>query len=134
MVQDISTWEFNWPLLTTFGIGPHNDITKSLAIFRKVVNLVELTIGVRFFEDDLDVGLIHLPHLEYLSICGVEVLAVLDTPALRRLEIRYNWMDDSVVEADETVDFLCRSWLKVNLVEEKGNRIDEKVLLHTSTI
>jgi hypothetical protein len=98
---------------------------------------VELTIGDRFFEHDVDVGLIHLPHLEYLSIHGVEVLAVLDTPALRRLEIGYHWMEDaasSIVEADETVDFLCRSWLKVHLVEEKGDFIDNKVLLHTLTI
>jgi hypothetical protein len=27
VVEDISTWEFNWPLLTTFGIGRQNEIT-----------------------------------------------------------------------------------------------------------
>jgi hypothetical protein len=128
-LKGILTWEFNWSSLTTFNIGGQESINKTLAILRKTVNLVELTIGSVFLDAGIS-GLIHFPHLEYLSICGANVLAVLDTPALRRLEILV-YGDEDVVKADVTVHFLCRSRLRVTLVENKSNHT---TLLHTSTI
>ena len=47
VVEDISIWEFNLPSLTTFDIsGRYNSTTRTLAILRKAVNLVELTVKV----------------------------------------------------------------------------------------
>ena len=135
VLGDISAWEFNWSSLTILCIiGYQNDIYKSLAILRKTVNLVELTFNDMFLYHDVgDMGLmIHFPHLECLSIGarGIKILTILETPALRRLEIRVN--SDEVIRAHETVDFLCRSCLKLTLIDEL--KLNNKgLVLHTST-
>ena len=108
-------WEFDWSSLTTFNIGSHENTTETLAILPKTVNLVELTIGCEVV--DVGIRLIHFPHLEYLSIHEGKLLAVLDTPALRRLKILAH-PDEDVVKTDVAVDFLCRSRLRLTLVEK----------------
>jgi hypothetical protein len=132
VVEDISMWEFNWSSLTTFDIsGRYNSTTKTLAILRKAVNLVELTIGNVFW--DSGSGLIHLPHLQYLSISRADFLTVLETPALRRLGIHgVEESTSSVVKADGTVYFLCRSRLRLTSVVKNSN--NTTILLHMSTI
>ena len=140
VLQSLPVWEFNWSSLTILGIGYQNDIYKSLAILQKTVNLVKLTFSDVFFYRDVgveDMGLmIHFPHLECLSIVGINILTIiLETPVLQRLEIRVTSCSDEVVSyfvmADKTVDFLRRSRLKLTFVEE--SKSDNKVVLHTST-
>lgn len=76
---------------------------------------MELTIGCAVV--DVGIRLIHFPHLEYLSIHEGKLLAVLDTPALRRLKILAH-PDEDVVKTDVVVDFLCRSRLRLTFVEK----------------
>ena len=135
--EDDPVWDFNWSSLTILGIGYQIDIDKSLDILQKAVNLVELTFTDMFlYRDAGDMGIsgliIHFPHLECLSIVGIKILTILETPALRRLEIWDNGDElVSVVKAHETVDFICRSQLKLSFVEE--SKSNNKILvLHTS--
>ena len=132
-VGGISTWEFNWSSLTNLDIGYQGNIAGSLHILQKTVNLVELAIGDLVYEGHVAIGgLIHLPHLKYLSIRGDGLLTVLKTPALRRLEIGGLQDTSSFVKAHVAADFFHRSLLKLTLAE-KG-RSESYVLLHTSTI
>ena len=144
VVENVSAWEFDWSSLTILCVGRQENITKFLAILQKSINLVKLSVRDEFDSDTLGItsgSMIHFPHLEYLSILGVELLTVLETPALRCLEVlNYwsvdsdNWNEDSasfVVKADQTVDFLRRSRLRLTLWESKSGH---KILLHTLTI
>jgi hypothetical protein len=138
-LQNFSAWELNWSSLTILSIGRQNNIRKSLAILQKTLNLVELTLSNEFLyrRDVEDMGIsglmIHFRHLECLSIVGMKILTILETPALRRLEIRVDSSDEvaSVVKAHETVNFLRRSCLKLTFVEE--SKSNYQVNLHTST-
>ena len=133
VVEDISMWEFNWSSLTILSMGHQKNITKSLAILQKSVNLVDLTINMFLRVPRGMHGLmIRFPRLECLSIEGVKLLTALETPALRRLEILdYDRIGDSTVTADEMVDFLCRSRLKLTFWR---NKMGYKDFLHTSTL
>ena len=135
VVEDISIWEFNLPSLTTFDItGRYNSTTRTLAILRKAVNLVELTISNVLW--DRESGLIYLPRLEHLStIFRADFLTVLETPALGRLGIQFCGVEastSSVVKADGMMDFLHRSRLRLTSVVENSN--NTPILLHMSTI
>ena len=139
VLEDLCGWEFDWTSLTILNIGRQTNIYESLTILQKPVNLVELTFSDVFLYRNVEhMGIsglmIRLPHLECLSIVGMPILTILDTPALRRLEIQVNGYRDEVVpyvtKADNMVEFLCRSRLKPTSVE---NTSDNKVLLHLST-
>ena len=139
-LQNFSAWELHWSPLTILDIGRQNDVHKSLAILQKTVNLVQLTFSNMFLYPRHvgDIGIsglmIHFRHLERLSIVGIGILTILETPALRRLEIRVDSSDEvvSVVKAHETVNFLRRSCLKLTFVEE--SKLNYRVKLHTSTL
>ena len=95
VLEDLCGWEFDWTSLTILNIGRQTNIYESLTILQKPVNLVELTFNDVFLYRNVEAmgisGLmIRLPHLECLSIVGMPILTILDTPALRRLEIQVN--------------------------------------------
>ena len=139
VLEDVSAWEFNWPSLTILGIGRRTYIYECIHILQKTVNLVELDFSDVIVEQDVeDSGrMIHLPHLECLSIAEIKILTIFETPALRRLEFGVNSCSDevvsSVVKADETVDFSRRSWLKLTFVEE-GKSNDKVVTAHVNIL
>ena len=81
--------DFNWPSLTILDIGIQKNILKTLPILQKTVNLVELTFRDVFSYRDADI-VIHLPRFECLYTVDKNILTILETPALRRLEIRDN--------------------------------------------
>jgi hypothetical protein len=137
VVRDISEWDLNWSSLTILNVGFQRNTRKSLPILQKTVNLVELTFSDVFLCRHADI-MINLPHLGCLSTMNINVLTILETPALRRLEILVNvYWDEAVsyyVKADETVDFLRRSCLKLTFAESsKSEESNYKVVLHTST-
>jgi hypothetical protein len=89
MLQNVPVWQFNWSSLTILNIGYQNDIYKSFATLQKAVNLVELTFrDVCLFRDVEDMGIsglmMHFRHLECLSIVGIKILTILETPAFVR--------------------------------------------------
>ena len=138
MLQDVFAWEFNWSSLTILCIiGFQHRIGKTLAILQKTVNLVELTFGDVLYHDiGPTSGIIHFPHLEYLSIMGIEFLTILKTPALRRLEVQFREIGDSIssiINVDKMADFLCKSQLRLTVVDDTS-KMNNKILLHTSTI
>jgi hypothetical protein len=133
VVGGIFAWEFDWPSLTILSIGYLQNLTRTFAILQKTVNLVELTVSHVVYNGDVAIsGLIHLPHLKYLFTRGDGLLTVLETPALRRLEIWTSQDASSVAKARVVVDFFHRSRLKLALVE--NGKSERCVLLHTSTI
>ncbi|KAF8347428.1 hypothetical protein F5887DRAFT_1157636 [Amanita rubescens] len=87
-----------------------------LAALRGTINLVELT-AERYQDTGGDIS-IHLPHLECLSVSGVGLLTVLETPALRRLKVAYNGLDDAGI----TLSFLRRSKIKLSTLVVKDAR------------
>ena len=136
VLQGLPDWEFNWSSLTILGIGYQICVYSSLDILQKTVNLVELSFSTVFLDRDAeDMGIsdvIPFPRLERLSIVGIKILAILEVPGLRSLEIRVNSDEPvSVVKADKTVDFLRRSRLKLTFFEE-SKRDNKVVVLHTS--
>ena len=139
VLKDVSVWEFNWSSLTILClIGYQRNIGKTLAILQKTVNLVELTFGdVLHHVGEFGMrGIIHFRHLEYLSIMGIEFLTILKTPALRRLEVRFREIGDSIsstINDDKMVDFLCKSRLRLTVMDDTS-KMNSKILLHTSTI
>ena len=135
VLQNLPVWEFNWSSLTILGVGCQISVYSSLDILQKTVNLVELTFSTVFLDRDAeDMGIsdvIHFPCLERLSIVGIKILAILEVPALRNLEIRVNSdVPTSVVRADKMVDFLRRSRLKLTFVGSKSS--SKVVVLRTS--
>jgi hypothetical protein len=121
-----STWQFqlNWSSLAAISFHPGIGRKKTLAVLRETINLVELTIerrtnrhlGLNIKTNDL----IHLPHLERLSVDDVALLAVLETPSLQRLKIDFSiFLDDGGMSAA----FLRRCGIKLNTLVTHGGPI-----------
>jgi hypothetical protein len=97
ILLDAPTWQFkfNWSSLTILNFHRSSNIiaTGILPILRKAINLVELTVMMRPGDqehlDSKGGRLIHLPHLEHLSINRVTFLSNFDTPSLWQLKIRF---------------------------------------------
>jgi len=78
--------------------------------------------------------IIKLPCLEYLCIQGAFLLTILETPALKELEIEFDASGSN--DAGTTIDFLLRSNCQLSVLSLKylGLRVHKEVLLHTPNL
>jgi len=130
-----AAWKFNWASLTSIHLKSSDSPQTIIATLQQTVNLKALNIGGTIFDPDpahVNVKTIKLPRLEYLSIEGVFLLTILETPALKELEIAFD-PDGSNNDARTTVDFLLRSncELSVLSLEDLELWAPKEVLLHT---
>jgi hypothetical protein len=92
VLWNTSIWllKFNWSSLTILKfrkLFPAIISKDILSILRETIDLLELTIKLEWDIDSKGGRLIHLPHLECLSIAGVAFLTILDAPSLQQLKI-----------------------------------------------
>ncbi|KAF8347423.1 hypothetical protein F5887DRAFT_955754 [Amanita rubescens] len=120
--------QFNWSSLTVIHFHHTMHPERILAALREANNLVELT-AERYKDTSGDIS-VHLPHLKCLSVSGVELLTILETPALRRLRIGFRSDNNGLDEAGITVSFLRRSEIKLSTLVLKCARatIIEEIL------
>ena len=109
--------QFNWSSLTVIRFHYTMRPERILAALRETINLVELT-AEHYMNTGGDI-LINLPHLECLSVSGVGLLTVLETPALRRLKVAFDKGPD---DAGVTSSFLRRSKIKLSTLVVKDTR------------
>ena len=113
-----SPWQFkfNWSLLTMVTLQHYSNIPNNiLPVLRKTINLVELTIQ-HMPLNDLDNegdGLVHLPHLERLSINRLAFWTILETPSLQRLTIDFTLSQPSLNDTGVIVPFFRRSEIEL---------------------
>ncbi len=130
-----AAWKFNWASLTSLHLRSSDSPQTIITTLQQTINLEALDIGGTIFDPDpahVNVKTIKLPRLEYLSIEGVFLLTILETPALKELEIAFD-PDGSNNDARTTVDFLLRSncELSVLSLEDLELWAPKEVLLHT---
>jgi len=128
-----AAWKFNWASLTSIHLKSSDSPQTIIATLQQTVNLKALNIGGTIFDPDpahASVKTIKLPYLEYLCIEGAFLLTILETPALKELEIEF---DASSNGAGTTIDFLLRSNCELSVLSLKhlGLRAQKEVLLHT---
>jgi hypothetical protein len=116
-----------------------NIFTKDiLAILRETINLVELSIKLPVECPDTERGrLIHLPHLERLSIVDVACLSILDTPSLQQLKTgSYSSQPVSLDDVGIIAAFLCRLGIKLStlVIEHAPAAIVIEILRFTPEI
>lgn len=108
---------FNWKLLTSIHLHSTRNPEMIISALRQTISLEKLTIDENFYPDLhlKDTGIIHLPSLTYLSVQGVVLLTVLETPVLKSLEIsfRSNYhthrSEFALEETRRTISFILRS-------------------------
>jgi hypothetical protein len=127
-------FKFNWSSLTVVSFEQIEETTKNfLPILRETINLVELRIGHDFPEDpDSKEGrLIHLPHLERLSINEVAFLTILETPSLQQLKLNFSDCSRSDIDRVGITGAFLRRWgIKLSaLVIERGHATTAKAIL-----
>jgi hypothetical protein len=129
----VRQFKFNWSSLTVVNFQQPKDWQIILAVLRETSNLVELTIKHEF-PDHLDGGgggLIHLPHLECLSVNVVAFLTILKTPSLQQLKIDFHPSESNGLNnVGFIVAFLHRSAIKLStLVIQNGSAANVKEIL-----
>ena len=137
LLKDILLWgfsawqfKFNWLSLTVITLHQQKNHEETLTILRETINLVELTIRLTAYLNIKRGKLVHLPHLECLSLDDVALLASLDTPSLQRLRIS---IDIFTSEPGMIPAFIRRCGTKLStLVMYRGSlRYLKEVLLST---
>lgn len=111
MLSSLSTWRFNWHIVTSFHLTNHVDVVNNEHLFRRLpymTNLEELAIDVtlpRTLIQSLEDALIVLPRLRLLRVAQLDILPHLSTPSLEQLCLRLQvfWTDWSFYEE-------CRSF------------------------
>jgi hypothetical protein len=123
---------FNWKLLTSIHLHSTRNPEMIISALRQTINLEKLVIDENFYSDSKDIGIIHLPSLTYLSVQGVALLTVLETPVLKSLEIsfQYNYniyfTELALEETRRTISFILRS--KCVLSTFSAKRIESTAL------
>ncbi|KAF8330528.1 hypothetical protein F5887DRAFT_1287175, partial [Amanita rubescens] len=129
-----AAWKFNWASLTSIHLRSSDSPQTIITALHQTVNLEALNIGSTIFDPDpahMNAKTIKLPCLEYLCIEGAFLLTILETPALKELEIEFDESDSN--NARKTIDFLLRSncELSVLSLQDLELRAHKEVLLHT---
>ncbi|KAF8330537.1 hypothetical protein F5887DRAFT_1287177 [Amanita rubescens] len=129
-----AAWKFNWASLTSIHLRSSDSPQTIIATLQQTVNLEALNIGSTIFDPDLahmNAKTIKLPCLECLCIEGAFLLTILETPALKKLEIEFEESDPN--NARKTIDFLLRSNCELSVLSLKhlALRAHKEVLLHT---
>lgn len=127
-------WTFDWASLITIHLLTSDDPEGIVSALRHTINLEQFTIDHMLLPLDSanveKIGIIKLPHLEYLSIHGVSLLTVIQAPALKLLNINF-WNQygpfsldegDDALKARVTMDFLLRSHCEIAVFFSRGLR------------
>ncbi|KAF8330536.1 hypothetical protein F5887DRAFT_1287176 [Amanita rubescens] len=129
-----AAWKFNWASLTSLHLRYSDSPQTIITTLQQTINLEALDIESTNFDPDpthVNAKTIKLPYLEYLSIEGVFLLTILETPALKELEIAFDAGGSN--DARTAINFFLRSNCELSVLSLENLELwaHKQVLLHT---